>query len=70
MNPRYIVIDGKAYVWRELVKMRRAQLQSCVQEKQLVLFETKEDYRPEAERCASGRYLQPSLLAPLETQRA
>ena len=28
MNPRHIIIDGRAYVWRELVKMRREQLQA------------------------------------------
>lgn len=62
MIPRHISIDGKAYVWRELLKMRREQLQAYAREKQLALFEMKEDYRPEAERTASGRYRQPSLL--------
>ncbi len=66
MNPRHIMIDGKPYVWRELVKMRREQLQAQAKRKQLALFEMKEDYRPEAHRTASGRYRQPSLLALLE----
>ncbi len=68
MNPRHIMIDGKPYVWRELVKMRREQLQARAKRKQLALFEMKEDYRPEAERSASGRYRQPSLLALLESR--
>ncbi len=67
MNPRFIFIDGKAYVWRDLVRMRREQLQAQAQRKQFTLFEMKEDYRPEAHRTASGRYRQPSLLALLET---
>lgn len=62
MNPRVIVIDGKAYVWRDLVKMRREQLQAHAKCKQLALFELKDDYRPEAHRTASGRYRQPSLF--------
>jgi len=67
MNKRYIVIDGKAYVWGELVKLRREQLRTSAKQKQLALFEMKDDYRPEAERTASGRYVQPSLLAALES---
>jgi hypothetical protein len=66
MNPRHILIDGRAYAWRELVKMRREQLQAQAKRKQLALFEMKEDYRPETHRTASGRYRQPSLLALLE----
>ena len=66
MNPRHIVIEGKAYVWRELVKMRREQLQAQAKRKQLTLFEMREDYRPETHRNASARYQQPSLLALLE----
>lgn len=65
MNPRHIVIEDKAYVWRELVKMRREQLRAHARQKQPTLFEMREDYRPEAERSASDRYLQPSLLALL-----
>jgi hypothetical protein len=67
MNPRHIVLDGKPYVWRELVKMRREQLQAYAKQKQPALFEMRDDYRPEPQRTASGRYLQPSLLAPLES---
>jgi hypothetical protein len=66
MNPRHIIIDGKAHVWRELVKMRREQLQAQATRKQLALFEMREDYRPETSRTAACRYQQPSLLALLE----
>lgn len=62
MNPRFVVIDGKSYVWRELVRMRREQLHAVAEAKQLVLFEMREDCRPPAHRAASGRYLEPSLL--------
>ena len=66
MNPRFIVIDGKTYVWRELVKMRREQLQALAKQKQLALFEVKDDSRPEPQRTASGRYREPSLFAFLD----
>jgi hypothetical protein len=62
MNPRYILLDGKAYVWRELVKLRRDQLRTMATVRQLTLFELREDVRPEFHRKASGRYLQPSLF--------
>jgi len=62
MNPRYIVLDGKAYVWRDLVRMRREQLQAVTKARQLLLFEVIEDARPEAHRTAAGRYMEPSLF--------
>jgi hypothetical protein len=69
MNPRYILLDGKAYVWRELVKMRREQLRAVTKVQQLTLFELKEDVRSESHRTATGRYLQPSLFTPLEGRK-
>ena len=68
MNPRTILLDGKAYLWRDLVRMRREQLQAIVKGRQLTLFELKEDARPEAHRTAAGRYLEPSLFALLENE--
>jgi hypothetical protein len=62
MNPRHIVLDGKAYVWRDLVRMRREQLQAVTKARQLTLFEAMEHVRPEAHRTAAGRYTEPSLF--------
>jgi hypothetical protein len=62
MNPRYLLLDGKAYVWRELLKMRREQLRAIITARQLTLFELREDVRPGFHRTAAGRYLQPSLF--------
>ena len=67
-NPRTIVIDGRAYLWRELVRMRREQLQAIAQAKQLTLFELKEDARPTTHRTAAGRYREPSLFTVLENE--
>jgi len=64
MNPRHIVIDGRAYVWRELVRMRREQLRAIAQTRQLTLFDIKEDARPPAHRTPAGRYMEPNLFDP------
>lgn len=66
MNPRFIIIDGKAYVWRELVKLRREQLQAIAKATQMALFELRDDCRPQTDRTAAGRYLEPSLLSLLD----
>lgn len=66
MNPRTIVLDGKAYLWRDLIRMRREQLQAIAKARQLTLFELKDDSRPETHRTAARRYREPSLFALLE----
>ena len=65
-NPSYIVVDGRAYAWRERLRMRREQLNAIVQAKQLTLFEVKEDARLAIHRTAAGRYLEPSLFSLLD----
>lgn len=63
-RPDTILIDGRAYSWRALRELRRQQLEAwrAAQAEQPALFELKRDCRPEAERTASGRYEQPTLL--------
>ena len=61
-SPRFIVIDGKRYLWRDLVRLRREQLRALANARQPALFELKDDRRPPAERTAAGRYLEPSLF--------
>ncbi len=60
----YIDIDGRRYLWRDLVALRRAQLQRRIE--QLALFELREDHRPAGERSAAERYCAPSLFTVLE----
>ena len=64
MKPDTLVIDGRAYSWRALVEARRRQLEAWRAAKgaQPALFELRDDRRPEAERTAAGRYLEPTLL--------
>ena len=50
MAPAFIVIDGKRYPWKEILKLRREQ-RKAARQPQLTLFELKE----EAARLVSGR---------------
>jgi hypothetical protein len=64
MRVRHLLIDGKAYLWSELVRQRREQLSALNrQTAQPTLFELKHDARPQTERKAADRYLQPSLFS-------
>jgi hypothetical protein len=61
----FIVIDGRAYRWKDILELRRAQLAAtaAAEASQLALFATlHDDRRPPFERTASGRYLQPGLF--------
>ncbi len=60
---KYIEIDGKRYLWREVLELRREQKKAHARAQQPALFELKEDCRPVAERCAAGRYREPSLFS-------
>jgi len=60
---RYIEIDGRRYLWRDLLQMRREQKKSHMRAQQPALFELKEDHRPVATRTAADRYQEPSLFS-------
>jgi hypothetical protein len=62
--PRFIEIEGKRYLWRDLVELRRAQATPKTQ--QPALFDLREDHRPAGERNAAERYCEPSLFTRLE----
>jgi hypothetical protein len=70
-RPDTIIIEGRAYSWRVLLELRRAQLSEwqAAQPRQPALFELRDDRRPQAERSASGRYLEPTLMAFLQDGR-
>jgi hypothetical protein len=59
---RFIVIDGKRHLWRDVLRLRREQVRAFASVRQPALFELKDDCRPPAERTAAGRYLEPSLF--------
>lgn len=59
-----VIIEGRAYSWRALLELRRAQREAAKAARgtQLTLFELRNDRRPAAERSAAGRYTEPGLL--------
>ena len=52
-SPKFI--DGKRFVWRDLLQRRREQL-AAEKTEQPALFEIKRDCRPIPARTATGRY--------------
>ena len=62
--PRFIEIDGRRHLWRDLLALRRAQ--ATPKATQPALFELRDDHRPPGERNAAERYQAPSLFTPLE----
>jgi hypothetical protein len=58
---RYIVIEGKRYVWKEILRLRREQIQAT-HKRQLVLFEMKDDCRPASQKTVDGRFSEPPLF--------
>jgi hypothetical protein len=62
-KPKFITIDGKRHLWRDLLQRRREQKQAAANAIQPALFELHEDRRPPADRTASGRYQEPSLFS-------
>ena len=61
MAPVLIVIDGKRYAWKDILRLRREQ-RKAARQPQLTLFELKEDHRPQSQRTADGRYSEPLLF--------
>jgi hypothetical protein len=63
-KPDIILIGGHAYRWQEICELRRQQLAAvkAARGEQPTLFALKDDCRPAAERTATGRYQEPTLL--------
>jgi hypothetical protein len=69
-QPKFIDIDGKRYLWRYLLQLRREQLKACALRRAAAAFELRLDRRPEQQRapapdairsrpsrCRNGLYL-------------
>jgi hypothetical protein len=67
-NPKFIEIDGKRLLWRDVLQLRRQQKHACASAVQPALFELHEDRRPLSDRTATGRYLEPSLFTLLHEE--
>jgi hypothetical protein len=61
-SPKFIEIDGKRFVWRDLFQRRREQL-AAARTEQPALFELKRDCKPMPARTAAGRHREPSLFS-------
>jgi hypothetical protein len=66
--PRFIEIDGKRHLWRDLLRLRQEQRAAARRAEQPALFELKDDRRQPADRTAAGRYLEPSLFGNPERE--
>ena len=62
-SSRFIEIEGKRYLWRDLLQLRRLQRKASAHSSQPALFDLKEDCRPKTERTAEGRYREPPLFS-------
>lgn len=67
--PKFIDIDGKRFLWRDIVALRQEQCRAAALAApvQPPLFELHEDIRPAAERTAAARYFSPSLFSAFDT---
>jgi hypothetical protein len=65
-RPAFMEIDGKLYLWRDILARRKEQLRAHAAGQQPPLFELKHDQRPESERTATGRYREPTLFVLIE----
>lgn len=61
---RYVLLEGKRYLWRDILKMRRQQAKQERQARQPVLFEMHNDARPLSRRSGDGRHCEPTLFDP------
>ena len=63
-KPDTLVVDGHGLSWQRLCELRRQQLEAwrTAEQRQLALFELKQDCRPAAERTGRGRYEEPTLF--------
>lgn len=63
LSALFIEIDGRRYLWRDVLATRHAQLVARKKAEQPALFELRDDSRPATERSAVGRYGEPSPFA-------
>jgi hypothetical protein len=59
---RTVEIEGKRYLWREVLKLRREQEKQARQPTQETLFELRQDSRPATQRDAASRFENPTLF--------
>jgi hypothetical protein len=63
--PKFIDIEGRRYLWRDILRLRQEQRRAAAKAQQPALFALRDDRRPVTERTAAGRYREPSLFSLL-----
>ena len=58
---RTVIIDGRTYYWRDVLRLRREQ-HKAERQPQPTLFELQSDSRPVTQKTATDRYLHPKLF--------
>jgi len=53
---RYVVLDGKRYAMRDVHRLYKEQRDAERRQKQLTLFELKDDSRPPSQKPVDGRF--------------
>jgi hypothetical protein len=59
---KFIDIDGKRHAWKDLLRLRKEQLEALRRAQQPTLFELRDDCRPASQQSAAGRYEEPTLF--------
>ena len=59
---KFIEIDGKRYAWKDIVRLRREQIEAERHVQQPTLFELRNESRPASQQTARGRYQEPTLF--------
>jgi hypothetical protein len=59
---KFIDIDGTRYPWKDILRLRRKQLEAQRRAQQPTLFELRDDSRPASQQTACGRYEEPTLF--------
>jgi hypothetical protein len=57
---RFIEIDSRRYLWRDILELRREQRRAHAAAQQLAVFDLKQDCRESSSRTPAGRYVEPS----------
>ena len=59
---KFIEIDGKRYAWKDMVRLRREQIEAERHVQQPALFDVRTDPRPASQQTARGRYEELTLF--------
>jgi hypothetical protein len=59
---KFIEINGKRHAWKDIVRLRREQIEAERRMQQPTLFEVRNDSRPASQQTARERYAEPTLF--------